>query len=298
MILTIVRLAIVPVVLLGLVTIGLAQGSEVSGIVQRVDVATGTVYFTDGRTVHVDPGARLAIDGKEVQLSDIQPGWTLVTSAPAAAPPAVSQPAAPPPAASPPVAQPSVAPPAVTQPPIAQPPPAAQPPVAAPTPSSVDATGIVTQIDPRTGTIAMQDGRVIRVTPGTTVWQPTTLGAVVPGASVFVRNAEPLDFRPPATPAASRPYQMGTISSVDASRAHIVLSDGSTVRLRSGVQPMFNGQPLALTELRPGDEVVIGLPASSAVAVTPAGPGVSALPRQALDIIDGEYVYVVRRPQS
>ena len=73
-----------------------------------------------------------------------------------------------------------------------------------------DATGIVASVDERTGTVTLQDGRVVRVTPGTTVWQPVTIGSVMPGASVFVRNAEPLDFRPASPSAVSRPYQMGT----------------------------------------------------------------------------------------
>jgi hypothetical protein len=263
MIFTIVRLTVLSIVLLGLAAVGFAQVSEVTGIVQRVDAPTGTVYFTDGRVVRIAPGSRLSVDGREVRLSDVQPGWTLVTSAPTIAP-------------APMVAQ----------------------------PSAIDVTGIVTGVDARTGTIRLQDGRVVRVTPGTTVWQPTTVGAVVPGASVYVRNAEPLDFRSQATLPAARPYQMGTVTRVDAANSYIVMNDGSIVHLRSGVQPIYNGQPLAITELRPGDEVVIGLPASSPAVVSgpavvvPSGPAVSTLPRQALAIIEGQYVYVVRRPQA
>ena len=77
-----------------------------------------------------------------------------------------------------------------------------------------DATGIVASVDSRTGTVTLQDGRVVRVTPGTTVWQPVTIGSVMPGASVFVRNAEALDFRPATPSAVSQPYQMGTIGTV------------------------------------------------------------------------------------
>jgi hypothetical protein len=119
----------------------------------------------------------------------------------------------------------------------------------------------------------------------------------MPGASVFVRNAEPLDFRPTTSPAAARPYQMGTVSSVDAASSQVILSDGTVVHLRPGTQATFNGQSLAISELRPGDEIVVGLPAGSAVAVTP-GPAVSALPRRTIGVIDGESIYVVRRPQA
>lgn len=203
---------------------------------------------------------------REVRLTDVQPGWTLVTSGPTVAPGTV-------------IAQPVAEPPASSA------------------LSGIDATGIVGQVDARTGTITLQDGRIVRVTPGTTVWQPVTIGSVMPGASVFVRNAEPLDFRPTTSPAAARPYQMETVSSVDASNARGILSDGTVVHLRPGARATFNGQSLAISDLRPGDEIVVGLPAGSAVSVTP-GSAVSALPHQTAGRIDGEYIYVVRRPQA
>jgi Cu/Ag efflux protein CusF len=259
-----VRLTLVSVALLGLATAALAQITETRGTVQRVDAQTGTVYFTDGRTLRLEPSTRLYVDGREVRLADVQPGWTLMTSGPTVAPGTV-----------------------VVQQPIAP----------SPVLPGVDATGIVGQVDARTGTITLQDGRIVRVTPGTTVWQPVTIGSVMPGASVFVRNAEPLDFRPAAS-AAARPYQMGTVSSVDASNARVILSDGTIVNLRPGTQATFNGQALALTDLRPGDEIVVGLPAGSTVATTPTGPGVSAMPRRVVGVIDGESIYVMRRPQA
>jgi hypothetical protein len=117
---------------------------------------------------------------------------------------------------------------------------------------------------------------------------------LAPGAAVFVRNAEPLAFQP----ATARPFHMGTVSSVDASRSRVMLSDGTVVQLRPGAQATFNSQPLAVTELRAGDEIVVGLPPSGAVAVTPLGSAVSAPPREARGVIDGEFIYVVRRPQA
>jgi hypothetical protein len=89
---------------------------------------------------------------------------------------------------------------------------------------------------------------------------------------------------------------MGTVASVDASRSRVVLSDGTVVQLRPNAAATFNGQSLAITELRPGDEIIVGLPASSSVAT--AGPAVSALPRQVLGVIEGESIYVVRRTQA
>src|SRR4029450_3352714 len=151
-----VRLTLVSVALLGLATAALAQITETRGTVQRVDAQTGTVYFTDGRTLRLEPSTRLYVDGREVRLADVQPGWTLMTSGPTVAPGTV-----------------------VVQQPIA-------PVTLLP---GVDATGIVGQVDARTGTITLQDGRIVRVTPGTTVWQPVTIGSGLSGAARFVPQA-------------------------------------------------------------------------------------------------------------
>jgi hypothetical protein len=267
--------AVLRVILAGLAlstmtALGTAQAAEVSGTVQRVDAATRTVYFSDGRVVTLEPGARLYVGEREVPLSDIQPGWVLVTSEPPAVP-IVTQPSA------------ALAT-AVPSPPA----------LAAPTAATVNATGVVRQVDAQNGTVTLQDGRVLHVSPGTTLWQPVTLGSVVPGTAVFVRNAEPLDFQP----ATARAVQMGTISTVDASRSQVVLSDGTVVQLRPGAQATFNGQPLPLTGLRAGDEIVVDLPPTATVSVTPLGAPVSALPRGALGVIEADSIYVVRRAQA
>jgi len=263
------RVVLVMLVLLGAATgVSIAQVSEVKGTVQRVDASTGMVYFTDGRTMRLDPNTRIYVGNREVRLSQVEPGWILVTSGPSVAPGSV-------------VVQSATPAPALAQ------------------PTGIDATGIVASVDARTGTVTLQDGRVVRVTPGSTVWQPVTIGSVMPGAAVFVRNAEPLDFRPTAAPTAApllgRPYQMGTVATTDPTRPQVVLSDGTVVQLRPGAPVTLNGQPIAVTELRPGDEIIVGLPAGS-TAVTGQGP--SALPRSAMGIVQAENIYVVRRPQT
>src|SRR5437762_3564241 len=117
-----------------------AQSVETRGTVQRVDVHSPPVSFPDGRTVRTGPGPRLTVDGRAVSLADVQPGWTLVVPGVAAsAPPSVV-----------------VAAPAPTRP--------AAPPV--------DATGVVSRVDPQTGTIVLEDGRVLQATGRTTIWQP------------------------------------------------------------------------------------------------------------------------------
>jgi len=52
-----------------------------------------------------------------------------------------------------------------------------------------DVTGVVSQVDPATGTIILQDGRVLRMTNETMVWQPTTIHSLQPGTPVLVRSA-------------------------------------------------------------------------------------------------------------
>jgi hypothetical protein len=88
---------------------------------------------------------------------------------------------------------------------------------------------------------------------------------------------------------------MGTIARIDSATSQVILSVGTVVQLRPGTQATFNGQTLTMTELRPGDEIIVDLPAGSTVV---AGSGVSALPRQAVGVIIGERIYVVRRPQA
>jgi hyperosmotically inducible periplasmic protein len=69
------------------------------------------------------------------------------------------------------------------------PPPA--PPAASVQPGG-DVTGVVSQVDPGTGTIILQDGRVLRMGGDTLVWQPTTIQSLRPGTQVLVRGAEQL----------------------------------------------------------------------------------------------------------
>src|SRR5919108_1020788 len=58
-----------------------AQSVETRGVVQRVDVPSSTVYFTDGRIARIAPGSRLTVDDRPITLADVQPGWTLVIPA-------------------------------------------------------------------------------------------------------------------------------------------------------------------------------------------------------------------------
>jgi hypothetical protein len=271
-----------------------AQTTNVNGIVQRVDVPGRTIYLTDGRAVVLQSNARLTVAGREVALVDIQPGWSLMTTAtPAMAttPPAGSNTLI--------IVQPPAPPASVAVSPL--PAPAPQPPQP---PQPIDATGVVAQVDPRNGTVTLADGRVLRVTSRTTLWQPVTVNSVVPGTAVYVRNAEPVAFQPGthlrAVPSGLT-YWMGTVRSVDPSRSRVELTDGTVVRLKPDARARFHGQALSIVDLRPGDEIVIGTPRPAPVIVAPSGAAVgSALPRQAFEewtLVDAETLHVVQRVQ-
>ena len=244
------RLTLAALALSTMVGIGAAAAADISGTVQRIDVPTGTVYFTDGRVARVDPGTRVRVGDRDMRLADVQPGWFLALPGAAVTPGVVSVPANP----------------------------------------SVNATGVVAQADPRTGTVTLQDGRVLRVGPGTTLWQPVTVGSLTPGAAVFVRNGQPLDFQPSAT----RPFRMGTVSSIDAANSRVVLSDGTTVYVRPGSRVVSDGRTIAISDLRVGDEVVVGLPVAAAATST----AVSALPRGVVGLVEADSLYVVSPRQS
>lgn len=148
------------------------------------------------------------------------------------------------------------------------------PPSPAPTPSAtpassdvgVDATGTIAQVDPATGTIALTDGRVLKATSRTVVWQPSTVQALTPGGQVMVRGAAPAGFQPPAT-TYSREWRMGTVSRVDPGANQLVLTDGTVVRVTPATIVQRGADRLSLDQLEPGSEVVVRI--SPAVTAAP-----------------------------
>ena len=66
------------------------------------------------------------------------------------------------------------------------PPPSSPPGSGASSTSSVDATGTVASVDASSGTITLSDGRVLRATDRTVVYQPTTVQALKSGDRVLV----------------------------------------------------------------------------------------------------------------
>jgi len=157
----------------------------------------------------------------------------------------------------------------------------------------VDATGVVAQVDPASGTITLQDGRVLQATPGTVIWQSGRIESVRPGTQVFVRGAAPLAVQPSAS---SRPqWRMGTVQSIDRSSYQLVLTDGTLVRVAPSASLHRGSERVALEQIAPGSEVVIRtLPAPQGTAEGSALPGRMAT----TPAIDASEVNVVWTPSA
>jgi hyperosmotically inducible protein len=171
--------------------------------------------------------------------------------------------------------------------------PAPPPTASVPDPSTVDVTGVVSQVDPSTGTVILQDGRVLRITGQTLVWQPSTIEALRPGSQVLVRGAAPVRVQPSTT----GEWRMGTVRAVDRAASQIVLTDGTVVRLSPSVNIRRGSERLTLEQIAPGSEVVIRPMASSP---TGAAEG-SALPGRmgtAAAVIDAAEINVVWMPSG
>ena len=167
----------------------------------------------------------------------------------------------------------SPAPSATAPPPVTLPVPMT---TAAPGDGGVDATGTVALVDSATGTITLQDGRVLKATDRTVVWQPITVQTLRPGTQVLVRGAAPSGFQTGATPP-PRELRMGTVRSVDRSAGQFVLTDGTVVRVTPATTIVRRGaERLSLDVLEPGSEVVVK---------APPAPGVSAIDASEVDVV-------------
>ena len=202
-------------ILLALVAVALtattawAQSRDVTGTVAYVDAATQTIHLTDGRSLRLAPGALITVDGRQFPIEAIRPG-AIVTVAP------VSSPASPTVSTTP-----------------------AHPPI--------DASGTVARVDRLNGIITLQDGRMLRMTDQTLVWQPSRIDTLQPGAQVFLRNAQPVFASTPGqAPAGTR---MGTVLSVDPSNALIRLDDGTLVRVAPATRLRMGDRDLLLSDL-------------------------------------------------
>jgi hypothetical protein len=190
----------------------------------------------------------------------------------------------------------------VTQPlNVAPPPPAV---VSVPAPSPVSVTGTIARTDPMNQIITFQDGRIVRVAPNTVVWQQApAIGTLQPGAQVFVRDAVPVGYLPSgaAAPALAGQYVMGTITRVETVRQEVVLNNGTVVYVGPNAMLRSGAGRLAITQLRPGDEILIQVtnPAAPVPAAADRYAG-GALPYQSYAVtrIEAADVTVMWSPQA
>ena len=162
----------------------------------------------------------------------------------------------------------------------------------------VDATGVVSHFDPATGTLTLQDGRVLRTTNDTIIWQPTTMQGLRPGSTVHVRGAAPIGVAPSASAAPPAPpdWRMGTVRGVDPPGGYLMLTDGTVVRVAPSTLVRRGRDRMGLDQIVSGTEVVIRTvpPAWSGTAEGSALPGrVTTVPT-----VDASEVSVVWVPSG
>jgi hypothetical protein len=265
--------------------------TEVRGVVSHIDPLTRTVYFTDGRVVQLKPGSTITINGQPAVLESVRPGTTLVLLPAGTSTTTVTT---------------------VTQQaqPVAV---APAPAVMLPAPSPVNVTGTIARTDPLNQTITFQDGRIVRISPSAMVWQQApAISSLLPGAQVFVRDAMPIGYVPAgaAMPAPAGQYMMGTVSRIDPASQHIVLNNGSVVSVNPTTTLRSGSERVTITQLRPGDEILVQVRPVSAgaapVAISSHVPATAdryagaALPYQgyAVTRIEASDVQVMWTPQS
>jgi hypothetical protein len=165
-------------------------------------------------------------------------------------------------------------------PPPVVPPPGVPAPIAGHPP--VTASGVVRNFDAPTGILTLGDGRIVKLTGESKVVRP--IGeAVRAGDPVVLQDVLPVGVHSGVkTLAVGKPQRMATVASVDEPNGLVRLTDGTLVRV-SGTTHLHlgaAGSSVALTELAPGDELVIVEADAAASSSSQPGDAVSALARQ------------------
>ena len=248
-----------------------AQTSELRGRVTYIDPAASIIYFEDGRWAKIAPGTTLLVDGRHVVLGDVRPGTMVVMQgAPQPVPQAVAM--------------------------------APLPPLA-----PIDANGIVAAVDPTVGYVTFQDGRTVRVTDSSRLWQqPAGLIAVRPGTQLFVQNAQPVAYQMSGATVPAGRYMMGTVVGVDPAGGMVRLHDGQTVRVGPTTRVRAGQQIIALSQVQPGDQIVVypregtvvAVPATTETVVRASDPPGARAVEQRVTIIEANEMVIVHRPQS
>jgi hypothetical protein len=133
--------------------------------------------------------------------------------------------------------------------------------------ATFDATGNVARVEPSTGTLALADGRVLRVTDGTTIWKSSSVEDLRPGAQVLIRNGTQAGVEGSASPPQGD-WRMGTVRRVNSAAGELILADGTVVNVSPATVVQRGTQRLTLDALEPGWEVVVTAPKPPAVEVS------------------------------
>src|SRR5207249_2858678 len=140
---------------------------------RRYDVGYMQCMYAKGNQIPVSRGS---VPYSSNRVSTPPPPPPMLTPPPGSAPTAPAAPATP--------GRPSTTtPPNTPPPPPGTPPPSSPPGSGASSTSSVDATGTVASVDASSGTITLSDGRVLRATDRSVVYQPTTAQALSPATA-------------------------------------------------------------------------------------------------------------------
>ena len=242
-------------------TTAFAQETQISGTVSSVDPATRTISFADGSVVRLQPGAIVMINGREAALESLTPGTSATVVSRVPSTGTVGT---------------------------------------SPASSTYGVTGTVAQVDRQNGAITLQDGRVVRLSGQSYVWQATPIQAIQPGSQIFVGNVQPASVMP-QQPVAVAPQQrvavapppavVGTVKGVDRNTAVIALQDGRYVKVLPTTRVQSGSQSLAVSDLRPGDSVAVWPAGNSSVSETATVPRGDNPPATA---IKADYIEVTR----
>jgi len=238
-----------------------AQETQISGTVSGVDPTTRTISFTDGSVVRLQPGAIVMVNGREAALEQLTPGTTATVVSRVPSTTSVGT---------------------------------------SPASSAYGVTGTVAQVDGQNGVITLQDGRTVRLSGQSFVWQATPIQAIQPGSQIFVGNVQPAAVLPqqpvavaPQQPVAiaTPPSIVGTVRGVDRNSSVIALNDGTYVKVMPTTRVQAGGRTMPVSELRPGDGVAVWPSGGSNITDTTTLPRGDAPPVSA---IKADYIEVTR----
>ena len=125
----------------------------------------------------------------------------------------------------------------------------------------VTTSGVVAKFDSTSGVLVFQDGRTVKLSDQSQIVAAKTQQAidpraVRPGDRVVVQNALPAGL---SSVAKGKRQRAATVASVDQQNQLVQMTDGSFVRATPSTRMTMGsgGQTIVLTDLRPGDEVII-----------------------------------------